>query len=331
MYNQTTNLEVIVKKHKLWFIVVLVSAMLIPITQTVNSVHAEASTTKNTPWLQISPTQKSITLDPGEIYRGEMTVSNIGSGSFDFKVYASPFNVVGDSYNDDYQSVTKYNQIHRWVTFEQKEYSLGSKEERVVKYRIEVPKDVSAGGQYAMIFAESGGGSSNSSGIKAISRVGMRLIARIKGETRENAEIVDYRTPKLYISFGRPKINASAKVKNTGNTDFEARYLFQIKTFFGDEEVYSNRNSQGAIETHLIYPESEYQHAVSWEGTPLLGLFKVTYTVSAKGEIRGDGAYLVLVMPAWLLGIIIILLTVLIIWIILKVKKRRQLRSKIRF
>lgn len=288
--------------------------------------HAEEETeTKPAVWVQVAPTHKTLTLDPGDNYTSEFTVSNIGSEAFSFKAYASPFSVVGEDYRHDYYSDTNYNQIYRWVTFDQSEYSLAVGESATVTFHVNVPEDVAGGSQHAVLFAESEGKSSGATeGITAISRVGMRLAARISGETRDAVEITEYKMPRVHASFEASNVTATSKVKNIGNTDVEARFHFQVDPLFGGEPLHVEDR------THLIYPDSEYRHNVEWENTPLLGLFKVTYNVSAHQEAR-EGQFLVLVIPTWLIIIFIILLTALIIWIILKVKKRRQLRSRIQF
>jgi hypothetical protein len=295
------------------------------------SVLAEEDSAKPPVWLQVSPVSTApISLAPGAEYNGEFTVSNIGSEDFVFKVYASPFSVVGEDYDHDYSSEKFYNQIHRWVTFEKTEFNLTAAAapdeappEQKVKFHISVPEDVPAGSQHAVLFAESSGSNANinSTGIKAISRVGMRLIAKVDGETHKAVEITQYSLPTIYISFNHSQIAATSKVKNTGNVDANATYHFEVKPFFGGDSVFTDDK------TALIYTDSEFRHSIAWEDTPSLGLFSVSYSVTID-DITQDETHVVLVMPAWLLIIILALLTFLVVWITLKVKKRRKLRSK---
>ena len=318
------NLEVSVKKRGT-IITVFLSAILAICCLVSGAAHAEEPEVKPPVWLQISPTHKTIELDPGAEYDDEFVVTNIGSEDFDFKVYASPFSVVGEEYNHNYESETKYNQISRWVSFDETEYSLAVGESQTVKYHINVPADVAGGSQHAVLFAESSGkNNAPSEGIKAVSRVGIRLAALIHGETRFGAEITEYKTSSLYMSFGGSKITTAAKVKNTGNTDFEARFYLKITPFFSNEAVHVDNKAQ------LVYPESELKHESVWDNTPLLGLFNIQYTVSASNVVR-DEKFVVLVIPIWFVLIVIMLLTFIIVWIIMRVKKRRQLRSKIQF
>jgi len=318
-----------VRKHRILFISTLLLGAAVLSGAIFGSVYAERDPTAIKPavWLQVSPTSRAITLNPGNEYDGEFTVSNIGSEDFVFKVYASPFSVIGEDYEHDYLSEKNYNQIHRWITVAESEFSLPVGESQIVKYHVSVPENAPGGSQHAVLFAESSGNnapSSNSSGIKAVSRVGMRLKANISGETQEDTEIIDYSVPALYVSFYGSQVTATSKIKNTGNIDAEAKYSFIINPFFGGDSVFSDDK------TSLIYPESEYRHNVVWENTPLLGLFNVTYSVTV-GDIVRDDKRVVLVMPAWLLVIILVLLTFLIIWITLTVKKRRGLRSRMQF
>lgn len=315
------------KKQAILLTITLVLASIFGLSTTMADLaYAEESETKPAVWLQISPPHKTLTLNPGDNYDGEFTVTNIGSEEFDFKVYASPFSVVGENYDHDYSSEKQYNQIYRWVTFEQETYTLAVNESQVVTYHIEVPEDVAAGSQHAVLFAESSGSSASgdASGIKAVSRVGMRLAASIPGDTRVAIEINDYQLKRLYLSFNGPKISASSKIKNTGNVDAEAEYSLTVNPFFGGETVYNDSKTQ------LIYPDSEYKNEMVWEHTPLLGLFSVTYS-AVSGEASEEQTRVVFVIPMWLVIIVILLLTLLIVWIILKVKKRRQLRSKVNY
>ena len=290
-----------------------------------SSVHAkDDATTSPTAWLQISPVSKRAALDPGQEYDDEFTVQNIGSEEFDFKVSAAPYNVESGTYNLNFSDETTYSQIYRWISFEETEYTLAAGEKQVVKFHISVPEDVAAGGQYATIFAESGGSDSDGGGIKTVSRVGMVLCAKISGEAREEAQVTAYDLPTFYSSFDAPKLKFNSTVKNSGNTDFEAAYHIEVNHLFGGENVYTKDF------TYLILPESERNSETIWENTPLLGFFKVAYSITLPGEASRNETKLVIVIPPWLIVIFIALLTIIIVWITITIKKRRQLRSRLK-
>ena len=287
------------------------------------SVNADDKAEKPAVWLQISPVSKRLSLKPGTTHEEEVTVENIGSEDFTFKVYASPYSVTDEDYNLNFTNETKFTQMARWIRFDQTEYSLAVGEKQTVKFYVEVPeKDkVPAGGQYATVFAESSGDNTDtqSSGIRTISRVGLVIYANIPGETNESSELVDYSVPTFYT---HGNISAVSKINNTGNTDFGARYHMEIRPLIGDV-VYEKD------EIHPVLPETGRRVEMVWDTTPLLGIFKVNYSVFAPGINRNE-THIVFVIPIFVIVITLLLLTFIIVWIIITVKRRKSLRSRIR-
>ena len=250
-----------------------------------------------------------------------MIVENAGEVEFSFKVYATPYTVIGDSYEPDFNSETNFTQISRWISFDQTQFTIAPGERQTVNFHIAVPKDVPAGGQYATIFAETlNDNTSPSEGIQMVARVGLIVYAKVAGETRETAEIINFSLPTFYSAFNVPDITATSRVKNTGNTDLEAIYSFKISSIFNNA-VHEDRRVQ------IVFPETERQIEIKWDDTPLLGLFKVNFSV-VIGDANQEINAVVLVIPPWLIIITLLLLTFLIVWIIIKLKRRGQLRSR---
>jgi hypothetical protein len=285
---------------------------------------ARAEDKKPAVWLQISPVSQKITVNPGDERDYELTVENIGSENLHFRVYVAPYNVSGENYDLNFTEETARTQITRWITFDQAEYDLKVGEKQLVKYHISVPEDVPDGGQYATIFAESNGDNeqteTDSSGIKTVSRIGMIIYARIGGETREGMTITDFSLPTFYFS-GSSKIVATSTVKNAGNTDFEAKYYLTIKSFFGD--MLYDRS-----ESHQILPESERKVELLWEDTPSMGIFNANYRVEIPSDSK-ETSHLILVIPPFLLIIVFVIIVLAVIWIIIKVRRTRELKSRL--
>ena len=121
-------------------------------------------------WLQISPVTNRVTLNPGDEQTFTMHVDNIGSKKFKFRVYAAPYTISNEAYEVNFETETNRTQVSRWISFnqnadakkdseknwvEEATFELEPEQRQSVEYRIVVPKDVPAGGQYATIFAES--------------------------------------------------------------------------------------------------------------------------------------------------------------------------------
>ncbi|MFV0485189.1 MAG: hypothetical protein ACK5MU_03125 [Candidatus Saccharimonadales bacterium] len=202
----TSEGRIINKSHRfLSFIAAGVLLLVSAFTIVSSAVSAKEDTEESkSPVLQISPTMRRLDLKPGEKQAGEMTVHNAGEVEFSFKVYAAPYTVVGDDYEPNFSNETNYTQISRWIKFEGEEYTIAPGKDQIIKYTVAVPQDVPAGGQYATIFAETiNEDASKTSGLQAVSRVGMIVYASIEGAIRAYP-------PKSSNSISQPSIRHSA-------------------------------------------------------------------------------------------------------------------------
>ena len=304
--------------------------------------YAEGESGDSTPatWLQISPTAATVTLMggstlvdnaencPKDLDEGcAVEVKNIGTQSFRYRVYATPYVVSGENYDLDFSenSSTTYTQISRWITFRDnsgqyvKEITseINPGETQLIRYRIQVPEDVPGGAQYAVIWAQTLPNTTNPNGVQTISQAGMVVYGRSIGDTVQTASVDDYGFQRF--SFGG-NLKAQATIKNTGNTDFDAYYYYTAKTFFG-KEIY---NEQDSIST---FPDTEYHVNIDWENPPLLGIFTVNFRISAA-DTQVDETHIVVIMPVFGLVLLILLLTVIIVWIIIIIRKRKERKAR---
>lgn len=279
-------------------------------------------------WLQISPVSNRVMLAPNKNLEYNFTVENIGSEEFSYKVYSAAYAASNEDYDINFTKQTKRTQLSRWIKFRQADgawvdqlnLKLAPGKKEVIKYQVNVPKDVPAGGQYATIFAESepSDKGSQTSGIKTISRVGLIVFGNTSGDTRQKAEITDYN----FTSFlTKGQISSTSRIKNSGNTDFAAHYKFNIQSLFG-KEIYNKEIS------YDVLPDTARRVNLKWEETPGFGIYKVTYKVSALDQTRSE-TKIVLIMPVFVIIIMLVLLTLSIIWIIILFRKRRQRKSKL--
>ena len=303
----------------------------------INNVYAEgeevtATNSTNTAtgsWIQVSPVSSRVILKPNTSLDYSMIVSNIGTNEFKFSTYVAPYSVVDEDYNVSFSNESTRTQLSRWIKFINDDGSLSDTftgtipagEKKTVNYRISVPEDVPSGGQYAAIFAQTEAddtaSGANTTGIKTVSRIGLVVYGRTEGETDEKAEITDFHMDR-FLNNG--PVKASALVKNSGNTDFEAKFEYTIKSIFG-EEKYHKEDAQNVL------PDTSRRRNYEWENTSAMGIFTATFKVTALNETREE-THLVIIMPIYMIIIVIILLTILTIWIIMLIRKRRERKSK---
>ena len=284
--------------------------------------------------IQVSPVSSQAILEAGKTSEHTMTIRNSGSSDFTYTLYATPYSVTNENYDVDFTTETPRTQIARWIKFYQGDkivdkpkFTIKSGETQLIKYLIEVPADVPAGGQYATIFAETEAGASNketapseNSGIRTASRVGMIVYGRTNGDTIEEGSITDFNIPGFLTSGN---ITATSKVKNSGNTDFEAEYILTVKSILG-AELYKKQSS------YNVLPDTERRVNLEWADTPFMGIFKVYFKVHAPGnEGTREEEKLVIKYPIIMIILTILVLTGLTIGIIMVIRKRRERNSRL--
>ncbi len=310
----------------------------------------EAEAQKGGTSISISPVSRIFQLNPSSEYDDVLKVTNDGSENISFEVYAAPYSYVYSEENDTYSlgfnNENNYTQITRWIKVKDTNGNYVAKptftaapgETVDVNYRISTPDSIPAGGQYAVLFAHTLSSTSGAGGIKTEASPGMVIYGRSNGETIVASEINDMvinRTITKETSVEENgqsvrknvilnHINASAKVKNTGNLDFNARGVLKVEGVLGGAYYETPENE---ARTSII-PETELVLSDEWEETPNFGLYKVTWTITAGEETRTE-EMVVFLIPPFVIVITIILLTIIIVWIIMGVRKRKERRSRL--
>ena len=291
--------------------------------------------------ISISPVSKILQLAPNSVYEDKFTITNNGNSEMEFEVYAAPYSYTyseaDDAYRLGFNRESGYTQIVRWITFkdassnyvEKTTFTAEPNSSVTIEYKISTPENLPAGGQYAVLFAHTISNSSdNTTGIKTEASPGLVVYGRAEGETIITSEISNLQINQTIMSGGEEKnlINASAKVKNTGNVDFMATGVLKVTGIFGNVYYESTGESSGARIS--VIPDTELEVSDVWNETPFFGMFNVEWTVYANGEASETITKFIVIMPAVVAIAIILLLTIIIIWIIIMVGKRKERRSK---
>ena len=300
--------------------------------------------------ISIAPVSKVLQLSANSTYDDVLSVTNDGNEQIKFEVYAAPYSYVyseeSDSYALGFNKENNYTQISRWISIQDKNgnyvekptFTANPGETVEVPYRVTTPESIPGGGQYAVLFAHTLSNASDASGIRTEASPGMVIYGRSDGETIISSEFSEMQinqtitketdteengqNTRKNVTFNH--INARAKVKNTGNLDFNARGVLKVEGIFGGS-YYETPENKSRIS---VIPESELVLSDEWEETPSFGLYKATWTVTA-GDNTETIEMVVCLIPPFVIIISIILLTIIILWIIIMVRKRKERRSRL--
>lgn len=323
------------------FSVAVLATLMCATFVTSNNVFSEEGETQQIATsISISPVSKILQLSANSVYEDTFTVSNNGTSDMKFETYAAPYaytySEADDSYQLGFNRENTYTQITRWVTFRQTDGTYAEKATFVaapgssveVAYKISTPESIPAGGQYAVLFAHTLTADTNTSGIKTEASPGLVVYGRAEGETKASSEISssEIKTTMAVENQEKNIINASAKVKNTGNVDFMASGKLKVTGIFG-QVYYETAGVSGKSRVSII-PEAELPVSDSWDETPFFGLFNVEWTVTGSGGTSETITKFVAIIPPVIIIVTILLLTIIIIWIIIVIGKRKARRSK---
>lgn len=260
--------------------------------------------------ITISPVSAKLQLSPGETVSGTFKVINSGAADLVFKVYATPFYVNDNDYDNlQFSGETSRTQIARWISFDQTEYTLAPSATAQIAYHVNVPASVPAGGQYAAIMAESV--PVNGDGVTTSSRVGMLVFSSIEGTTIEKGEFLSSTIQSWYQTS---PVKTSVNVKNSGNTDFTISTTLKVRNLFGGE-VYDS-----GVRENQILPETSREVSLDWDSDMRVGFYTIEQNVKFL-NFNETYTRVVLLMPVWLLLVIIIIVVAIVALIIVKMQK----------
>lgn len=270
----------------------------------------------------MSPMDQQIVLMPGDSYESSLKVTNPGTHTtdLDYEVSVEPF-YRNDNADAIFENVGGRGEMANWITITSHQTGhLAPNETDEVTFRIDVPEDAPAGGQYASVLVSSSSSADNDAMIKETRRIGHLIYAEISGATVRDGEIMNINVPAFLLSGD---ITGSVAVKNTGNTHDTATYKLQVFPLFSDEEVYTNEEDP---EKHLILPDQTYYAETAWEKTPEMGIFNVVYTVEFAGKTM-QASKMVIKCPIWLLFIILFIVAGIAIWLAARAWGRKRQRA----
>lgn len=284
----------------------------------------------------IYPVSQTINLEAGKTYEDTIKISNSDQSDIDlnYKLSVLPFGVIGEEYEVDLMTETERTQITNWIKFDKDNGALPPGETIEVPYKVVVPENVPAGGQYAtiMVSAEKTTESDEASLTNNVYDLTDVLYANVEGETVRKGEILSNKLPKFV--FRKEAAVSEASLRNGGNTHEFAKVSVKASKLnfewgmgiYFDEERGELRES-----SEVVMPETDKLVSRRIEGLPTVGLAKVTQTVTYLGRLSEEEETLIL-CPLWLavLGSLVILtaLTCLIRAIVRKVKGKKKKQSK---
>ena len=274
----------------------------------------------------VLPMSQTVNLVAGETYSGKITIVNPADSKedFNYKVETSPYGVAGLDYKADLATMTNRTQIAKWITIEEPTGSIKPNESKEIKYKIKVPSDAPAGGQYAAITVTSNNESNGDSGVavKNVFEMASLIYGTVAGETKREGKIEDNNVPGFVLN---PPVTVSAKFSNNGNIHESATIIIDAKNMFSGEQILPTENNE-ATYSEMVMPETEREVTRDVTNLPALGMVKIKQTIYYNGE-TSTVEQNVIICPLWFMAIVAVTIAAiiaLIVRIVFKHSKKKK-------
>lgn len=270
----------------------------------------------------VSPMSQKISLQAGDHYTGQITVTNSGNADFNFIVNVSPFNVSADGESFDFSTISTFSEIADWITIANPSGVIAPGKSQKITFSIDVPANAPGGGQYATIDISQATPESESGTIEDIIEIGSIIYADISGETTRDAAIIQNTIPGFITD---PNASIITTFKNSGNIHEEAITTLSVKNTITGEKIFPKTNENDTF-SQIIMPGTTPIISREINDLPTIGIVRVQQTIQYGGTTSTYDQTLI-ICPIWLLATA----TITIIFIVAGVCRHFFRHKKLKF
>lgn len=228
--------------------------------------------------LSVAPAIIEDRLEPGQTYDFTMTVTNLAQKESVITASARDIegiNAGGQPKFAPEQEKTPY-ELSSWVTFREKEFTLGPGDAHTLAFSITVPEDASPGSHFGGVFFVVDADRAEAEGAASVIgyQVGTILNMRLSGEVQEDAAIRSFTSDKFI--YDAPDVNFTLRLENLGNVLVRPHGFVEITNMRGVKVDTIEVNKAGAG----VFPASEREFEAKWQtDTFALGRYQASASV----------------------------------------------------
>jgi hypothetical protein len=234
------------------------------------------------------PVSIRITLNPGDVYPGSITVIN--PNDFPLRIKTEKENLAGGAEGSVELIGDKdipYG-LSAWVKFANDEVTLQPQERRQFDFVITIPKNAQPGGHYAaLLFRGLTSTSTVGSGAGISGRVGTILLVEISGDVKRSGEITEITAPKF---IDRGPLALSFKVSNSGNSYFSPEGTVEFRNLLWTHK--------SAWDSRVVFPGFDRTFKATWDQKYFVGPVFATLKVQIpNGPILSSNPIVIWAFP----------------------------------
>ncbi|MGH7249542.1 MAG: hypothetical protein ACREGC_01065 [Minisyncoccia bacterium] len=182
-------------------LLVLLAIMTLGALITPSSAHA----------LTLSPTRFEISGNPGDTLTGEMTVINENDGAETYYSSYANFEAEGETGTPSF--VEPKDDLGTWITTDSS-VSLSPHQQKVVPFKVVIPKDAEPGGHFAVIFWGTSPAGQGQVSIGA--KTGILVLLSVSGDVKEEAGLLNFNTQNKTFWYKTLPVSFEYRFSNGG-------------------------------------------------------------------------------------------------------------------
>ena len=258
--------------------------------------------------IKISPVKIEEMVEPGEVFKSQVKVTNEFNKTRIFYVYLRDFKSEGESGTAKLviPGTEEGYYLASWIDVDSKGIELAPGQERIVPFTVNVPENVGPGGYFGAIILGTEPpriqqqNEEKGAGMSIAQQTASLLLLRVRGDVLEEAHVREFNTDKDF--YNTPfLVDFLIRIENTGNVHIKPHGAISIKNMFGKEVRVLKINEKGGnILPHSIRRFNEN----IWEGKSAFGKYTatlgVTYGVSVDKGGQGKNS-LVAIKTFWII------------------------------
>ncbi len=242
--------------------------------------------------IKVSPVKISEIVEPGDILKAELEVTNISNGLRDFNFYINDFKAKGEGGSPilvPFGSNDPYS-LASWIKITDKKIVLKPNESKKIPFKIIVPKTASPGAHYGAIVVASFPPNikklnTERGAVLGISQqVGSLILLNVLGEINEKAILLNFDTDKKFYSIPF-NVNFSIRVKDEGNVLIKPQGFITVTNILGEKVKTIRVNEEGSN----ILPNTIRKLEESWQGKFAFGKYTASLVLSFGIPVEKGG------------------------------------------
>ncbi|MDP2789199.1 MAG: hypothetical protein Q8O46_04110 [bacterium] len=207
--------------------------------------------------LTLTPTRFEIRGNPGDTLNEEILLINEGEDAETYYPSFSNFEAQGDTGSPAF--VEPKDDLGTWMTTDISSVDLAPRQQKIVPFKITIPKDAEPGGHFAVIFWGTTP-TSPGSGVSIGAKTGILVLLSVTGEIKEEAGLLNFNTKDKTFFYKTLPVSFEYRFKNDGGDRIKPSGTITIRnTLFLPAE----RLDANPVEGNIL-PNSTRKFNIDW-------------------------------------------------------------------